>query len=111
MPPIENAESRQELTFVVDLDERGAFNAHVKDQNDKVVFEFSNEDETGWPSEDGLWLVEDGFMRHNRDTDGLLEYLQDIGIAKSNAIMRVESDVIHPRTCFGKFAVGIGIKA
>lgn len=56
---------RQELVQVVDLDERGWFKSHVENQNGRTVFSFSNEDEkTGWPSEDGLWLVEDGFMRH-----------------------------------------------
>jgi regulation of enolase protein 1 (concanavalin A-like superfamily) len=78
------------LTLIVDLDERGWFKAHVEDQDGKIVFEFSNEDETGWPSEDGLWLVEAGFMRHVRDADGLLEYLKDVGIAKPTATMRVE---------------------
>lgn len=79
---------RQELTLVVDLDERGSFNAHVENQNGRTVYSFSNEDEeTGWPSEDGLWLVEDGFMRHGRDTEGLLKYLKSAGIAKPAATM------------------------
>ena len=77
---------RQELLLVVDLDERGWFKAHVENRNGKTVFQFSNEDEeTGWPSEHGLWLVEDGFMRHGRDTDGLLKYLKSIGVAKPTA--------------------------
>jgi hypothetical protein len=79
---------RQEMALVVDLDERGSFKAHVENQNGKTVFSFSNEDkETGWPSEDGLWLVEDGFMRHGRDTGGLLEYLKSVGIAKPAATL------------------------
>jgi len=82
---------RQELTLVVDLDERGWFKAHVENQNGSTVFEFSNEDdETGWPSECGMWLVQDGFMQHGRDTRGLLEYLKSMGIAKPTAVMRVE---------------------
>jgi hypothetical protein len=84
----EKSQFRQQLTLVVDLDERGSFKAHVENQNGKSVFEFSNEDEeTGWPSEDGLWLVSDGFMRHGRDTTGLLEYLQSIGIANPQATL------------------------
>ena len=79
----------QKLTLVVDLDERGWFRAHVEDQDGEEVFEFSNEDEDGWPS--GLWLVEDGFMRHGRDAHGLLEYLKSIGVATPNASMRVEN--------------------
>lgn len=83
---------RQELTLVIDLDERGWFKAHVENQNGKTVFQFSNEDEeTGWPSEYGLWLVEDGFMRHGRDTDGLLTYLKSVGIAKRAARMSLDN--------------------
>lgn len=72
----------QQLLFVVDLDERGSFKAHVEDaQLGNVVFELSNENpDTGWPDEDGLWLVNDGFMRHTRDVDGLHEYLVQAGL-------------------------------
>lgn len=73
---------------MIDLDERGSFRGHVANQNDKSIFDFSNEnEETGWPDEDGLWLVEDGFMSHGRDTDGLLKYLQDMGIARTTATL------------------------
>jgi hypothetical protein len=80
------------LRLVIDLDERGWFMAHVDDEESgNTVFEFSNEDkETAWPSDDGLWLVEDGFMRHRRDAGGLLNYLKSVGIAKPNATLRVE---------------------
>lgn len=82
---------REEMTLVVDLDERGWFKAHVENQNGETVFEFSNGDEeTGWPSDDGLWLIECGFMRHGRDADGLLDYLRSVGIASPNAVLRVE---------------------
>lgn len=88
---LERHQFRQNLVLVVDLDERGSFGAHVDNQNGKTVFEFSNEDkETGWPSEDGLWLVEDGFMKHGRDAEGLLDYLQSVGIAGQRATLRVE---------------------
>ncbi len=79
--------SNQQLEMVIDLDERGSFKGHVNDQTDKIVFEFSNENEDGWPDEDGFWLVEDGFMKHGRDTAGLLEYLQDIGIATETSTL------------------------
>ena len=81
--------NRQDLLLVVDLDERGWFKAHVENQNGKAVFQFSNEDETGWPSEDGLWLIEDGFMRHGRDSDGLLNYLKSVGVARPTATLRL----------------------
>lgn len=78
----------QELSLIVDLDERGWFKAHVENQNGRTIFEFSNEDEeSGWPSDDGISLIEDGFMRHGRDTGGLLNYLKSIGLAKPTASM------------------------
>ena len=73
-----------QLTLVVDLDERGIFQAHVADGHQKNLFEFSSEDE------DGLWLIEFGFMTHGRDTDGLLDYLQSMGIVGASATMTVD---------------------
>lgn len=82
---------RQELSLVIDLDERGSFRGHVANQNGKSIFDFSNEDdETGWPAENGFWLVEDGFMSHGRDTDGLLKYLQDRGIAGRTSTLKLD---------------------
>ncbi|OGT90142.1 MAG: hypothetical protein A2514_11475 [Gammaproteobacteria bacterium RIFOXYD12_FULL_61_37] len=83
--------SKQSLTLVVDLDERGIFKAHVDDAGGKEVFAFSSEDEeTGRPSDDGLWLVEDGWMRHGKDVCGLLEYMQSMGVVGKNAALRLE---------------------
>lgn len=79
------------LILVIDLDERGSFKAHVRKSTDgQIVFEFSNEDENGWPDEEGLWLVNDGFMKHGRDARGLLEYLQSIGVANARDSMTVQ---------------------
>lgn len=81
----------EKLTLVIDLDERGSFRAHVENEHGATVFSFSNEDEeTGWPCSDGLWLVDMGFMKHGRDGDGLLEYLQSISIASPTASLKVE---------------------
>lgn len=80
----------QQLVMVVDLDERGSFKAHVDDSKGREVFSFSNEDETGWPEEDGLWLVDAGYMKHCRDSDGLHDYLLTVGIAKPGSTMRME---------------------
>lgn len=77
------------LTLVVDLDERGIFKAHVENHTGNSIFEFSNEDENGNPSEDGLWLVTDGYMRHGRDANGLLEYLRETGLATSKNTISV----------------------
>lgn len=80
-----------QLSLVVDLDERGSFRAHVENALGRSIYEFSNEDpETGHPDEDGLWLVEFGFMRHARDTDGLLNYLQSMGIVGASATLVIQ---------------------
>jgi hypothetical protein len=78
------------LTLIVDLDERGSFRAHVETSTGKTVFSFSNEDDNGWPSEYGLWLVEAGYMRHTRDTDGLLDYMRSMGMVGANATLTIQ---------------------
>jgi len=82
----------QKLKMVVDLDERGIFKSHVQDEQDgTIIFELSNEsDENGWPEEDGLSLISDGYMHHARDVVGLLFYMKLTGIAKQNAVLHVE---------------------
>jgi len=82
----------QRLSLVVDLDERGCFNAHVENQEGENVFQFSNEDESGWPSDDGLWLIDDGYMKHGRDTVGLLDFLKSNGIATPNATLTLNNN-------------------
>lgn len=84
-PSVASSHDCQHFTLVVDLDERGHFKAHVDNANGKSVFDFSNEDETGWPSSEGIPLVADGYMKHGRDVIGLLDYLQVVGIAGNNA--------------------------
>ncbi|CAN7648091.1 hypothetical protein LJR129_005047 [Acidovorax sp. LjRoot129] len=76
------------LRLVVDLDERGSFRAHVETSSGKSVFSFSNECEDG--STDVLWLVDIGYMRHARDVDGLLDYLQSAGLVGANATLTLE---------------------
>jgi hypothetical protein len=57
--------------FVIDLDERDYFQAHVEDEDGKDIINFSNE-------EDGsFYMTEDGFMKNIRDMEGLKEYLVD----------------------------------
>lgn len=75
--------------YVIDLDERGYFNAHVEDDDGKVVYEFSNDD-----SEDGsLSIIEDGFMKHTRDVRGLQDYLRDMDVIGSRDYIVSADDV------------------
>ena len=81
----------KKLFFVVDLDERGSFRGHIEDEQGADVFSFTNEDESGWPSEDGFWLVECGYMKHTRDLDGLLDYLIQMGFAgKGSSLQKAD---------------------
>jgi len=74
---------RQVLSFVIDLNERGVFKARVENQNGTTVCQINTEDD----EEGQNWLVDAGYMRHNRDMAGLLDYLQEMGIAKSNSTL------------------------
>lgn len=76
------------LRLVVDLDERGSFKAHVENRTGKTVFAFSNEGEDGCT--EVLWLVDRGYMRHSRDVDGLLDYLQSAGLVGAGATLTLE---------------------
>lgn len=73
-------------TYVIDLNERGRFLAHVDNDRDRTVFTLSNED-----SEDGsLWITEFGYMRHTEDISGLEDYLKMVGIMPKNGQLRKE---------------------
>ena len=77
---------RQQLTYSVDLDERGVFKARVVNDYGRVLFRINSEDD----EEGQIWLVEDGLMRHARDVDGLHDYLISMGIAKPVSTLRIE---------------------
>jgi len=62
-----------QYTYYINLDERGEFYADVRDVDDKTIFEIK-----------GFEIFEDGFMRHSQDTEGLYEYLIDLGIITGN---------------------------
>ncbi|MBU3720550.1 MAG: hypothetical protein FGM22_07290 [Burkholderiaceae bacterium] len=67
--------------YWIDIDERGEFSAHVDNPHGKTVFEIPNAE----AMED---LIQDGFMRHTSDIDGLAEYLQDMGVmAKGDTLV------------------------
>lgn len=70
----------RDYAWVIDLDERDYFSAHVEDATGTIVFSCNNEEDDG----DGgmthgeLWLTVDGFMRHVHDVAGLTDYLREI---------------------------------
>lgn len=72
---------RRYYAWVIDLDERGYFSAHVEDASGTIIFSCNTEEDAG----DGgithgvLWLTVDGFMRHIHDVAGLTDYLRQMG--------------------------------
>jgi len=63
--------------YIVDLNERGIYKAHVEDSDSfKIIWVASNQDE-----DDGeFWPVRDGFMKNGEDMFGLMKYLYSIGV-------------------------------
>ena len=56
--------------YIVDLDERGYYNAHVEDEFDNIVYEISNEyynEELNQTWYGPIWLIEDGYMKDTYD--------------------------------------------
>ena len=74
--------------FIVDLDERGTFRAHVDEYaTGREVFEIDTDEEEGQN-----WLVDAGYMKHNEDLDGLRDYLIEMKIIPSGAILTDNED-------------------
>jgi hypothetical protein len=72
------AENRDELDklvrtfeYFINKDERGEFNADVRDKDGNTVFEI-----------EGYDVFEDGFMSDKNDLDGLKDHLVDCGLMK-----------------------------
>jgi hypothetical protein len=86
---------KNEFAYVIDLDERGYFESHVENWQGKEIFSISNchvvfDDETGEEigEEYGeICLVEDGFMKHGRDVNGLFFYLVDIKVIPTDSTL------------------------
>lgn len=72
-------------TYHVDLDERGMFYAHVCNRNDRVLFEIKID--ASLPEEEQSNPIEDGWMKHGRDLDGLRGYLVHLGIVTEKAVL------------------------
>ena len=53
--------------YYIDLDERGEFFADVRNEAEQTIFEIK-----------GFGMVEDGYMKHKEDLNGLKDYLLDI---------------------------------
>ncbi len=66
--------------YHINLDERGLFYADVRDENDKSVYWIK----IGYGEDKDNNPMEDGFMRHTRDIQGLEAHLRDVGVIGKN---------------------------
>lgn len=71
-----------EFTYTVDLDERGEFRAHLDDENGLTLISYETDDIRE--------LIDDGFMKHGRDAEGLREHLSDCDVIKPNVTIKVQ---------------------
>lgn len=67
--------------YYIDLDERGAFLADVRNADGATVFEVRS----GLLAEDESSVFDDGFMRDRDDLPGLTEHLRDLGVIPRDA--------------------------
>jgi len=77
--------------YIIDLNERDYFNAHVEEEKTgKLVFDFSNEtmDEEGNTSFNEISMIEDGFMKHIKDTDSLQDYLVEMKVIPEDSTIK-----------------------
>ena len=65
--------------YYVNLDERGDFYADVRDPSGETVFELRTE------GDGTIALIEDGFMRHKTDLEGLHDHLVGLGLIGKDA--------------------------
>lgn len=68
-----------QYTYHINLDERGSFEADVRNAFDRSVFEIS-----------GYEIFEDGFMKNKTDVSGLEKYLKQIGILQPTDTLKAE---------------------
>lgn len=70
--------------YSINLDERGCFEADVRDPTGATVFEVTDGASLG---EDDTSIFEDGYMRHRNDIDGLQTYLIEVGIMPPDGLL------------------------
>lgn len=66
--------------YYVNLDERGEFYADLRRSDDQVTI---------WEihTEDLAELVQDGYVKHGRDLDGILNYCVEMNIVKPHDVI------------------------
>lgn len=69
--------AENQYKYVVDLDERGEFNAHIEDTDGETVWTVE--------TEEIQQLIEDGFITHVTDTHDICDHLIKIGVLSNGA--------------------------
>lgn len=67
--------------YQVDLDERGEYKATVYDDCDNEIWDIADIQELNQ-------LIEDGYMKHKQDMDGLCSYLTKLGVFVADSQLR-----------------------
>jgi len=70
----------EKFFYFINLDERGEFYADVRDSDDNTVWEIADVEHLNE-------LVEDGFIQHGDDIDGIEVYLLDMEIIPENSAL------------------------
>ncbi|MBC7198327.1 MAG: hypothetical protein H5U32_03660 [Pseudomonas balearica] len=75
--------------YYINLDERGSFDADLRDMDDKSLMTVSNEEQDGEGNvvQGEIGLVEAGYMKHGRDIDGLASYAIQMGIIPAGSVV------------------------
>ena len=69
--------------YIIDLDERGTFRAHVDNlETGETVFEINTDEDEG-----ENWMIDAGYMKNNNDLGGLEAYLIEMDIIPSGSIL------------------------
>lgn len=72
--------------YYINLNERGSFNADVRDMDGKTLLEVASDEEGS------VWQVEDGYMGDVNDVSGLTEYAVSVGILPAGAQIHSAKD-------------------
>lgn len=66
--------------YFINLDERGAFYADVRDSSENTIYEIKIDysDSSNENSDESIFT--DGYMKNTKDIDGLQEYLISLGV-------------------------------
>ncbi|MBN8865259.1 MAG: hypothetical protein J0H92_17930 [Sphingobacteriales bacterium] len=88
-------DEKLEKLYVIDLDERGSFLAHVENKNGKAVFNIKAGNEL---KEDESSIFEDGWMKHKEDIDGLEKYLKQLRIIRQDDWVTMDENELSGST-------------